>query len=186
MAQAQYQTGLQLATRILAIGFGAYIATTSLGGIALGVHADDGWLAILYGGLGVSMGGAGIAGVWLKGAARGALLGWFLVGIASRAVVEGDAYLWFISFPIAAALLCSLAFELLYHRSSAKTLAAAAGGSLAILSLVGLAIIAPSLPVICAPKTGTSETLFNYPGDSPPFDVAESAYTLHCLAPAKQ
>lgn len=45
-------------------GFGAFIAATSGLGIALGVHAGKGWLAILYGGLGVSMGVAGMAGVF--------------------------------------------------------------------------------------------------------------------------
>jgi hypothetical protein len=168
--------------RIAAVSFGAWIAITSAVGIALGVHSGEGWLAILYGSLGMSMGAAGMAGVWMSGAPRGALLGWFLVGIASRALVEGDLYLVFISAPIAVALLATLAFELLHRPSVSGTLGAAAGGGLAVLSLIALAIAAPSLPVICQPfpAPGTSSWSIAYPGNTPPFDVAEQNYADRC------
>jgi len=42
--------------RVIWIVLGAYIVVTSLAGIGLGVLAWNGWLAILYGALGVSMG----------------------------------------------------------------------------------------------------------------------------------
>ena len=169
-------------TALAVICFGTFIAVTSAIGIGLGIHAGEGWLAILYGGLGVSMGIAGIAGIWRTGAPRGALFGWFLVGIASRAVVEGDAYLAFISIPIALALLAALAAELLRQPSAPRTLGAAAGGGLAVIALVVLAVAAPSLPVICAPhpSPGTSTWVFLYPGNSPPFDDAEQNYDMRC------
>jgi hypothetical protein len=182
---AHINTGLEVAGRIPATAFGAYIAVTSAAGISLGLHAGEGWLAIIYGALGVSMGVAGMAGVWMKGALRGALLGWFLVGVASRAIVEGDAYLAFISFPIAVALLSALAFELLHWRSAAKALGAAAGGCLAILALPALAITAPSMPAICssAAAFGRSQSMvFRYPATTL-FDAAEERYTERCLAP---
>ncbi|HKW69162.1 MAG TPA: hypothetical protein VJP81_01135 [Candidatus Dormibacteraeota bacterium] len=40
--------------------FGAWIAVTSAIGAALGVQSFNGWLAISYGALGVSMGAAGL------------------------------------------------------------------------------------------------------------------------------
>src|SRR5712691_13211298 len=85
--------------RVIWIVLGAYIVVTSLGGIVLGVLGWNGWLAILYGALGVSMGAAGIVGALTSGPRRATLLGWFLVGIAARAILEGDLYLWFVSFP---------------------------------------------------------------------------------------
>ena len=172
----------ELAGRIAATTFGAYIAVTSAAGIAFGVQAGEGWLAIIYGALGVSMGVAGIAGVWMTGALRGALFGWFLVGLASRAILEGDAYLSFISFPIAIALLAALAYELLNRRLAAKAIAAAAGGCLALLSLPALAIVAPSMPAICSPAAafGRDESLVRYPSATL-FDAAEETYTERCL-----
>jgi hypothetical protein len=180
---AHINTRLEVRGRIAATAFGAYIAVTSAAGISLGLHAGEGWLAIIYGALGVSMGVAGMAGVWMKGALRGALLGWFLVGVASRAIVEGDAYLAYISFPIAVALVSALAFELLYRRSAAKALGAAAGGCLAILSLPALAITAPSMPAMCssAAAFGRSQSMvFRYPATTL-FDAAEERYTERCL-----
>jgi hypothetical protein len=162
------------------VGFGVFIVLTSLAGIALGLHAGEGWLAILYGGLGASMGSAGISTVWTTGATRGALLGWFLVGLASRALVEGDLYLIFLSVPIAAALLAALAFALQRQRTAAGTMGAAAGGGLAVLSLVALAAVAPSLPAICPPTRGPG---ILYPGNTPPFDFAEYRYIERCLTP---
>lgn len=182
---AHITTGRDVAGRIAATAFGGYIAITSAAGISLGLHAGKGWLAIIYGALGVSMGVAGMAGVWINGALRGALLGWFLVGVASRAILEGDAYLAFISFPIAVLLLSALAFELLYRRSAAKALGAVAGGCLAILALPALAITAPSMPAICssAAMFGRSQsTALRYPATTL-FDAAEESYTERCLTP---
>lgn len=181
--QPRPNTWFDRASSIGFVGFGVFIAATSAIGIALGVHAGEGWLAILYGGLGVSMGVAGIAGVWMTGAPRGALFGWFLVGLASRAIVEGSVNLLLVSLPIAAALLSALTFELLHRPSIAGTVGAAAGGCLAVLALAVLAIVAPSLPVICAPfpAPGKAESFILYPGNTPPFDVAERSYDSRCL-----
>lgn len=184
MVRANPNPWIARAGRIAVVGFGAWIVITSAIGIALGVHSGEGWLAILFGGLGVSMGAAGMAGVLMSGALRGVLLGWFLVGIASRALVEGDTYLIFISVPIAVALLAALAVELLHRRSVSTTVGTAAGGGLAILSLVALAIAAPSLPVICQPfpAPGTTSWFLSvgYVGNTPPFDVAEQKYNASC------
>jgi hypothetical protein len=174
---------LARAGRIAAVALGAWIAITSAIGIAVGVHASEGWLAILYGGLGVSMGIAGIAGVGMTGALRGALLGWFLAGIASRAILEGDLYFVFISVPIAIGLLSALTFELIRGPSVARSLSAVAGGGLAVLALIVLAIVAPSLPVICQSflGPGRSVTIFLYPGNIPPFDAVERNYIDRCF-----
>ena len=70
------------------------------------------------------MGCAGIVGALTSGPLRATLLGWFLVGIAIRAILEGDLYLWFISFPVAAALIVGLIVELVRARSISKCLTA--------------------------------------------------------------
>jgi hypothetical protein len=172
-----------LVPTIAAVAFGVFIALTSAGGIVLGLRAGEGWLAILYGALGVSMGVAGIVGVRKTGAVGRALLGWFFIGIASRAIVEGDAYLFFISAPVALVLLAGLAIELLRKPSVAGFVSAAAGGGLAILSLVALAVVAPALPPICQPLSqNTFGFVFLYPGNTPPFDAAESKYDQFCLS----
>lgn len=62
------------AGHIAAIAFGAWITITSAIGIAVGVHASEGWLAILYGCLGMSMGIAGMAGVWMKRSSSGSAI----------------------------------------------------------------------------------------------------------------
>lgn len=179
----QYNRFLDWAERVAAIGLGAFVVVTSLLGIALGVNAGEGWLAIVYGGLGVSMGAAGIAALRTTGARRGALLGWFLIGLASRAIVEGDLYFSFISIPIATALLAALAYDLIRRRSAAANVGAAAGGGLALFALVALAIVAPSFPTICQPLPASwkSEGFILYPGNTPPFDAAERSYDLRCL-----
>lgn len=76
------------------MGFGAFVAITSVAGAVIGVLAWNGWLAIIYGTLGLTMGVAGIVGVWTRPPLRSALFGWFRVGIAGRAIVEGGLYLW--------------------------------------------------------------------------------------------
>ena|ERR1700674_806280 len=181
------ESRFERAAPVGALAFGTFIAITSLVGIFVGVRSGEGWLAISYGGLGVSMGAAGIAAAWMIGPARGVLLGWFLVGLASRAIVEGDLYLFFISVPIALLLLAALTIALLRRPSKAVTLGAAVGGGLSILALVALAVASPSFPVICAPAPpqGTSEMLISYPFSTPPFDAAERNYVLRCLEGAR-
>lgn len=165
------------------VGFGAYIAITSLIGIALGVAGWDGWLAISYGALGVSMGVAGIVAPRLTGPLRSTLFGWFLLGLASRAVLEGDLYLWFISFPIAGILVLMLALELAHERSIPGALWATGAGALAVVSLVALAFAAPHLPAICpwSPAAGRTMVLISYPGSTFPWNVTELTYAEQCL-----
>jgi hypothetical protein len=166
------------------LGFGVYIAITSLIGIALGVAGWNGWLAISYGALGVSMGIAGIVAPRLTEPLRSALFGWFLLGLASRAVLEGDLYFWFISFPIAGVLVLMLALELAHERSIPSALWALGGGTLAVVSLVALAFVAPYMPAICpwSPTVGrTTMVLISYPGSTFPWDAAELTYAEQCL-----
>ena len=149
----------------------------------MGVLAGNGWLAILYGTLGLSMGIAGIASVWAGAPLRAALPGWFLVGIASRSILEGSLFAWFVSIPIAAVLVAALILELLRHRSVASTVWASVGGGLAIYSLVALVYIAPNLPAICLPfpDPGRSAVLISYPYGDPPWDVPERNYQDYCF-----
>src|SRR5260221_533422 len=86
--------------RILWLLFGAYIVVTSLVGAIVGVQAFNGWLAILYGALGVTMGLGAILSGFVSSPRRALLIGWSLVGLASRAVLEGNLYLWIVSLPI--------------------------------------------------------------------------------------
>jgi hypothetical protein len=174
---------IERAGRVAAVVLGMFIVITSAAGIALGLRAEEGWLAIIYGGLGVSMGVAGVVVSWTKGALRGSLLGWFLIGLASRAVAVGDIFLLVIGIPVAAALVLVLTLALLRQRSGAVAAGAVAAGILAILALVVLAAVAPSLPAICIPipASGTSQGLILYPANAPPFDFAEQSYDLHCL-----
>src|SRR5438270_13540743 len=74
--------------RIGAFGFGIFIAVTSAAGIYFGVQVGNGWLAILYGLLGCTMGLAGVVAALVARPLRSGLLGWFLVGIAARAVID--------------------------------------------------------------------------------------------------
>ena len=129
------------------------------------------------------MGVAGIAGVWAPSPVRGVLFGWFLVGLAGRAVLEGDLFLWFISFPIAAVLIAALIFELVRRRSTAETLCALGGGALSLVSLVVLAYLAPYLPVICpgAFAARNPVALLSYPASTFPWDATELKYMERCL-----
>ena len=168
---------------IALLSLGVFVAITSLIGAVLGVMGGNGWLAIFYGGLGVSMGMAGAVGLWAKGPVRHALLGWFLLGIASRALVDGGLDLSLFSIPLAALLLAALIRELLIQPSVASFIAGLAGGCLAIVSLIGLAWLAPQLPPICRqiPLPGTTTAEVSYPFNSPPWDVAERKYTDKCF-----
>lgn len=168
------------------IAFGAFIAVTSVIGIYLGFQAFNGWLAILYGSLGASMGVAGIAAVITKHPLREALLGWFLIGITSRAILESLYFIWigwFVSFVIAIVLLGGLIYELRRHPSAAGTLCAMGGGAAAILSLVVLAFVAPHLPALCPAPRGESASvlLISYPPSAFLWDEAKLKFDLGCL-----
>ncbi len=168
--------------RIVWVGFGAYIFVTSLVGIVLGVQAFNGWLAILYGALGASMGLAAILCAFVSGRRRDVLIGWSLVGLATRAVLEGDLYLWFVSLPIAAILLAALVANLAVLPSWSERTVALVAGIASIVSLALLASVAPSLPTICPPRQppGTSISLVSYPPDVFPWDAAEHKYIDRC------
>jgi hypothetical protein len=155
-------------------------------GIYLGFQSFNGWLAILYGSLGASMGVAGIAAVWTRHPLRDALLGWFLIGITSRAILESLYFIWFgwfISFVIAVILVAGLVYELRRHPSADRTLYALGGGAAAILSLFVLAFASPYLPVLCpAPRSaGARVLLIPYPPSAFPWDEAELRFDLRCL-----
>jgi hypothetical protein len=47
MARSAGNASFTRAARIAVVAFGIYIAVTSVVGIGLGVHAGEGWLAIL-------------------------------------------------------------------------------------------------------------------------------------------
>jgi hypothetical protein len=168
--------------RAAALATGSFIALTSAAGLFLGVQAGDGWLAILYGAMGVSMGIAGAVSLFVNRPLRSALLGWFLVGIAARAVIDAGIYLWFFSFPIVVAFVGAFVLELVLTRSRAGVLAAAGGGALSLASLVLLALAAPILPVICGapPPPGGSTLRISYPPTSFPWDEAEFQYIVSC------
>ena len=170
--------------RVIWLVFGTYIVVTSLAGIVLGVQAWNGWLAILYGALGVSMGCAGIVGALTSGPLRATLLGWFLVGITIRAILEGDLYLWFISFPVAVALIVGLIVEVVRARSISTVAFSASGGAAAIVALAILAAVGPQLPAICPTHSGQARTfiLISYPPTVFPWDAAELKYAEECLS----
>jgi hypothetical protein len=155
-------------------------------GIYLGFQAFNGWLAILYGSLGASMGIAGIAAVLTKHPVRDALLGWFLIGITSRAILESLYFIWigwFISFVIAAILITALVWELSRRPSADRTLYALGGSAAAILSLVVLAFAAPYLPILCPGTRAVSGPilLIPYPPSAFPWGEAEVKFDLRCL-----
>lgn len=167
------------------IGFGSYFALTSLVGILLGLQAGDGWLAIIYGALGISMGLAGLVSAFAKRPLRSGLLGWFLFGIATRAVVGADVFDLYIAVPIALALLAALVIELSIRPSVANTAWCVAGASLSVVAFVLLAVAAPHLPVICPspPAEGQSRISIVYPADTMfPFDGIGNSYFERCAA----
>ncbi len=165
------------------VSFGAFIALTSVAGAVIGVLAWNGWLAIAYGILGLTMGVAGAAGVWTPQPLRSALFGWSFVGIASRAILEGGVHFWLVSIPVAAVLLSALAFELVRRPSVSGSWWAFAGAGLALYSLFALAYLAPNLPPICLPfpDPGRSAVLVAYPPGNPPWDSAERKYQDYCF-----
>ena len=166
-----------------AVGFGAYIALTSLVGIILGVQAWDGWLAIIYGTLGISMGLAGVVSAFVDRPLRSALLGWFLGGIATRAVVlVGDLIFFTVGVLVAAVLLAVLVVELSIDKSAANTLWCIAGGALSVVAFFLLVVAAPHLPVICQslPPAGKSLFFVSYPPNAFPWDGIGVLYFERC------
>jgi hypothetical protein len=152
-------------------------------GIMLGVQAGEGWLAILYGALGISMGLAGVVSAFVDRPLRSALLGWFLVGIATRAVVVGDVFFLIVGVPIAGLLLAALALDLSVRPSATNTLWCLAGAASSVIAFVVLAVAAPHLPVICPtpPAAGRSVFLISYPSDNSfPFDGIGNQYFERC------
>lgn len=185
MAERPPAPWVKAAGMAAAIGFGSYIALTSLVGILLGLQAGEGWLAILYGALGITMGVAGAASAFVKSPLRSGLLGWFLFGIATRAVVGADVFDLFIAVPIALALLAALLIDLSIRPSVTKTVWGLAGALLSAIAFLLLAIAAPNLPVICPslPAEGQSSFLIEYPADNIfPFDGIATSYFERCAA----
>ncbi len=172
----------QTAGRVLATCFGVYIALTSFILTFLGVQGGNGWLAILYGALGISMGLAGAVGVFMSRPVRSLLMGWFLVGMAARTILDGGLYLWFVDVPVAAVLVVALVVEVSKGKSAANAMWTAAGGGSAIVALTMLALEAPHLPAICpAPvAAGQSVALLSYPFNVAPWDEAERQYMSAC------
>ena len=188
MIQSRLETGTTHPWRkavgsFAAAGFGAYIALTSLVGILLGVQAGDGWLAIIYGTLGISMGLAGVVGAFVGRPLRSALLGWFLVGIATRAVVVGDLVFLIVGVPVAVVLLAALVVELSIRGSAANTLWCFASAASSVVAFALLAVAAPHLPVICPslPAAGKSVLRISYPLDTEfPFQGIAVLYFERC------
>jgi hypothetical protein len=168
--------------RIVWLLFGAYIVVTSLVGAILGVEAFNGWLAILYGGLGATMGLAAILSCFVSGPRRALFVGWSLVGLASRAVLEGDLYLWIVSLPIAGILLSVLVVSLVRLPTWSERMSLLAAGIASILVLTLLALAAPALPTICPPlpPPGKSVLLISYPPGVFPWETAERKYMEAC------
>src|SRR6266436_7812323 len=100
MSERRSRGPFSVIARILWLLFGAYIVVTSLVGAIVGVQAFNGWLAILYGALGATMGLAAILSCFVSGPRRALFVGWSLVGLASRPVPEGTIYLWMLSLRI--------------------------------------------------------------------------------------
>ena len=168
--------------RIVWLLFGAYIVVTSLVGAIVGVQAFNGWLAILYGALGVTMGLAAILSGFVSGPRRALFVGWSLVGLASRAVLEGNLYLWIVSLPIAAILLIALTVSLVRMPTWSERMSLLAAGIASILVLTLLAVAAPALPAICPPPppAGKSVLLISYPPGVFPWETAERNYMEAC------
>jgi hypothetical protein len=169
--------------RVLATGFGGYIALTSLVLTFLGVEGGNGWLAILYGGLGVSTGLAGVVGVLSSRPLRSLLMGWFLVGMTARTVLDGGLYLGLVGVPVMILLVAALVVEVSKGRSVVNAMWTAGGGAAAVIALVLLAVVAPDLPAVCParPALGQSVVLVSYPFYGWPWDAAEQKFIEACL-----
>ena len=161
--------------RVAAIVFGAYVTVTSTVLAVFGARSGNGWLAILYGTLGVTMGVSLILSPFLGRPLRDTLLGWALVGLALRGFVDGTIYLWWITIPIAIIFLVVL---FLAVRGPLQQTAWAAAGAAASVTAFGLlALVAPNLPAICP---GNGPGIF-YPSNIFPWEAAEQRYMNECL-----
>jgi hypothetical protein len=118
--------------------------------------------------LGISMGLAGIVSAFVGRPLRSALLGWFLVGIATRAVVGVDLFFLIVGVPVAVVLLAALVVELSIRASAANTLWCIAGAAASVIAFALLVLAAPHLPMICPPppSAGKSVLLISYPPDN--------------------
>ncbi len=182
MSELRGRGPFSVIARIVWLLFGAYIVVTSLVGAVVGVQAFNGWLAILYGALGVTMGLAAILSCFVSGPRRALFVGWSLVGLASRAVLEGNVYLWIVSLPIAAILLTALMVSLVRMPTWSERMSLLAAGIASILALTLLALAAPALPAICPPPPppGKSVLLISYPPGVFPWEAAERKYMDAC------
>ena len=182
MSELRGRGPFSVIARIVWLLFGAYIVVTSLVGAVVGVQAFNGWLAILYGALGVTMGLAAILSCFVSGPRRALFVGWSLVGLASRAVLEGNVYLWIVSLPIAAILLTALMVSLVRMPTWSERMSLLAAGIASILALTLLALAAPALPAICPPPPppGKSVLLISYPPGVFPWETAERKYMDAC------
>src|SRR6266436_1013418 len=86
MSERRSRGPFSVIARILWLLFGAYIVVTSLVGAIVGVQAFNGWLAILYGALGATMGLAAILSCFVSGPRRSLFVGWSLVALAAPAL----------------------------------------------------------------------------------------------------
>src|SRR2546422_5962792 len=165
MSERRGRGPFSVIARILWLLFGAYIVVTSLVGAIVGVQAFNGWLAILYGALGATMGLAAILSCFISGPRRSLFVGWSLVGLAARAILEGNLYLWIVSLPIAAILLTALVVSLVRMPTWPERMSLLAAGIASIFALALLALAAPALPAICPPPppAGKSVLLISYP-----------------------
>jgi hypothetical protein len=164
--RASIRASKTLSSAVAGLGIVVMLACTL--GIYLGIEAELGWLAIWYGALGISMGAAGAAAYFAPGPLKSALLGWFLVGLASREILEMGSWLLWVSVPVAAGLLWLLAVEISRRRSWVSVVAAIGGAVLALSSLVILNAEAPSFPLLCDTKASFG---YNYP--PPAFSFAD-------------
>src|SRR5258707_11329329 len=107
MSERRGRGPFSVIARILWLLFGAYIVVTSLVGAIVGVQAFNGWLAILYGALGVTMGLAAILSGFVSGPRRALFVGWSLVGLASRAGLQGQPYFLAAEHSVPSLLFCA-------------------------------------------------------------------------------
>lgn len=164
------------------IVFGGYIALTSAVLIVVGLQGWGGWLSIVYGLLGIATGLSGVAATFVDRPLRSALFGWFLVGVAFRAIIDGSAYLIEFTVPIAALLLAALVVELNSHSNRTNVTAGLAAGAAAIVTIFVLRAVAPYFPAICLPEHPYGGFVIGYPGNVGFWDEAQSKFAFACLA----
>ena len=175
-------TRLRTLGRVASIIFGGYIALTSAVLIVVGIQGWGGWLSIVYGLLGIATGLAGVAATLVDRPLRSALFGWFLVGVAFRAVIDGSVYLIEFTAPIALILLVALFVELISHQNHVNIAAGLTAGAAAIVTIFVLRAVAPYFPAICVPQHPYLGFVVQYPGNVGFWDEAQSKFEFACLA----